>query len=195
VRQTRFAAQEKGRKLAMQLKPGDWLCAQVRWRPRSTRNRGSVEASDNAEERWSKEPYWIGRAADAGNGSCIVKKFEARDVGGASGGTVFEGTTFGAGDIAVAVEWYDRHPADSEGLHFQKWDHEAAGNDVDARFVISATEIRHGKFNMSKARVVEPALNTARYTRHGPHRSCSRAVDQVWELGRDIHARIMASLW
>ncbi|KAJ1635851.1 hypothetical protein T492DRAFT_963255, partial [Pavlovales sp. CCMP2436] len=41
---------------------------------------------------------------------------------------------------AFDASWFDRHAADSEGMHFVEWDSVAAGNDPDARFVLNATE-------------------------------------------------------
>jgi len=70
-------------------------------------------------------------------------------MGPRGGSAVFEGTRFDAGDKAIAVEWFDRHPVDPEGLHFTPWNYLEAGHDEDQRFIINSTEMRAARFAMN----------------------------------------------
>ena len=50
-----------------------------------------------------------------------------------------DGTMFTEGDIAIAVEWYDRMTEDDEGLLFTK---EVGADGAAVRSVINSTELR-----------------------------------------------------
>ena len=50
-----------------------------------------------------------------------------------------DGTMFTEGDIAIAVEWYDRTTEDDEGLSFSK---EIGANGAAVRGIINSTELR-----------------------------------------------------
>lgn len=108
----------------------------------------------------------IGRAADAGDGSC-----------------------------AMAVEWYARHPSDSEGFTF-RWGgggYEADSHAADKRFLINPSKLQACfRVGRSTVKPIQAALNEARRTDAGPQKA-SRA-DQLWELGRDVHAQILRTL-
>ena len=50
------------------------------------------------------------------------------------------GTMFREGDIAIAIEWYDRTADDDDGMNFAKWvDAEGDGSKQD---IINSTELR-----------------------------------------------------
>jgi hypothetical protein len=137
--------------------------------------------------RWRARQYWIGQAADAGNGSCIIKEFT-------DGGGMLEATTFSKGDIALAVKWFDRHPSDPEGMHFVEWDSAASGNDADARFVLNSTEVRAVNVKLNPVPPVGVPLVVGRARRSGvqPRAPVSPTI---WELPRKAHDEILATLW
>ena len=62
--------------------------------------------------------YWLGRVVDAGKnhhlGKGVLKQVTAARV-------TISDTMFTQGDIAIAIEWYDRTTDDDEGLSFEKW--------------------------------------------------------------------------
>jgi len=81
--------------------------------------------------------YWIGRVVDAGAkhhlGAGVLTQCTKRreDI---------NGTMFTEGDIAIAIEWYDRTAEDDDGLSFSKWvDTEGDGSKQD---IINSTELR-----------------------------------------------------
>jgi hypothetical protein len=49
-------------------------------------------------------------------------------------------TMFTDGDIAIAVQWYDRTTEDDDGLSFERWVSDAA--DAGAQDIINSTELR-----------------------------------------------------
>lgn len=161
------------------------------WRTWGLKTFVRLEALNRAaSETWSKESYWIGRGAPGGrgDGTCIIRDdFKGRQT--------FEGTQFSEGDVAIAVEWYDRHPSDPDGMHFVRWDHVAAGNAADTRYVLNSTELRMTKFSMLELPPLQPALQVVRRTRVSVHRA-SRAEDrQIWQLPRHLHAEFLSLMW
>ena len=81
--------------------------------------------------------YWIGRVVDAGAkhflGAGVLKQVTKRreDI---------NGTMFTEGDIAIAIEWYDRTADDDDSMSFAKWvDAEGDGSKQD---IINSTELR-----------------------------------------------------
>jgi len=125
VANERKRAQALGHKLARKLKVGDWIAVQAR-------------------ERWSTKEvvhyraghHWVGRVVDAGAkhflGDGVLKQVTKRreDI---------DGTMFTEGDIAIAVEWYDRTTDDDEGLSFCK---EIGSDGAAVRGIINSTELR-----------------------------------------------------
>jgi len=93
------------------LRPGQFIAVEVK----PPRRFGRRRAGD-VEDEWLRQGqgYWIAQTADAGDGSCVVQKFLAR-------GTL-SGTRFERGEVAIAIKWWDRVPADSRGLSFAEWD-------------------------------------------------------------------------
>jgi hypothetical protein len=105
--------------------------------------------------------YWLGRVVDAGTnhhlGKGVLKQVTKRrdDI---------NGNMFTEGDIAIAVEWYDR-VADDEGLSFEKWvDTEG---DTSRQDVINSTELRAAsstpfacglRFTMAAQQAIQPAF-------------------------------------
>ena len=81
--------------------------------------------------------YWIGRVIDAGTnhhlGLGVLKQVTKRreDI---------NDTLFTEGDIAIAVQWYDRASDDDEGLSFTKWSD--TEGDAAAQCIINSTELR-----------------------------------------------------
>ena len=102
----RRRAQTLGHKLARTLKVGDWIAIQARER-----------WSTKEEVHYRAGHYWVGRVVDAGIdhflGKGVVRQATKRreDI---------NGTMFTEGDIAIAIEWWDR-TTDDEGLAFEKW--------------------------------------------------------------------------
>ena len=63
--------------------------------------------------------YWVGRVVDAGTdhflGKGVLKQVTRRH-------ETINDTMFTEGDIAIAIEWFDRTEEDGDdGLHFEKW--------------------------------------------------------------------------
>jgi len=126
VANERKRAQALGHKLARKLKVGDWIAVQAR-------------------QRWSTAEivhyraghYWVGRVVDAGKkhhlGDGVLKQVTARR-------ETINDTMFTEGDIAIAVQWYDRTSDDDDGLSFTKWcDPEG---DAATQCIINSTELR-----------------------------------------------------
>ena len=105
--------------------------------------------------------YWLGRVADAGTnhnlGKGVVKQVTKRreDI---------NGNMFTEGDIAIAVEWYDR-VTDDEGLSFEKW-LDTEGN-TSRQDVINSTELRAASstplacglhFTLAAQQAIQPAF-------------------------------------
>jgi len=151
VANERKRAQALGHKLARKLQVGDWVAVQAR-------------------ERWSTKEvvhyraghHWLGRVVDAGAdhflGKGVLKQVTKRreDI---------DGTMFTEGDIAIAVEWYDRTTEDDEGLLFTK---EVGADGAAVRSVINSTELRAASSTpfdngllFTMAPVVEQAIQPA----------------------------------
>ena len=106
--------------------------------------------------------YWLGRVVDAGKnhhlGKGVLKQVTAARV-------TISDTMFTQGDIAIAIEWYDRTTDDDEGLSFEKWlDTEG---DASVQTIINSTELRAASstpfdnglhFTMAVEAPIAPAL-------------------------------------
>ena len=137
------------------------------------------------------ESYWIGRGAQGGrgDGTCIIRDdFNSLRED-------FEGTAFSKGDIAIAVEWYDRDPSDPDGKTFVRWDPVAAGNAPDTRFVLTSTELRMIDFEMREKASIQPPLGVVRRTRRAVHRAATPSERALYELPDEVHAAIIAEVW
>jgi len=105
---------------------------------------GRRRAGD-VEDEWLRQGYWIAQAADQGDGTCLVKTFDAR-------GTM-NGTRFERGEVAIAVKWWDRVPSDSRGLSFVEW-HDEDGDDA---FIVNSSQIRF-KPTLTRVEPISPAF-------------------------------------
>ena len=96
----------------------------------------------------AKDPYWIGRVLDSGNGSPQTRRVEQRET--------LNGTSFQAGDIAIAVQWFHRDDADSERLTFVM---DAPHSDAARVDVFNSTELRVTQLELKE--VVAPTFTPA----------------------------------
>ena len=92
-------SQKKGRELAKQLKPGEYIAVQDR------------------EGQHCGAPFWIGITCDTGDGTCIAravpKQPPTKGRGRGRGGSMptqrrtehIDGIRFDEGDVAVSVRW------------------------------------------------------------------------------------------
>ena len=121
VRERRIAAQEEGRKLASQLKAGDIV---------------SVQARNDPDQL-----YFVGRCIEGGvtDESPIVQK-----VPPGKRTVKVNKTAFSPGDYVVAVKWFDRDPADSEGQTFidRPTPQNEDGDAIPELDVFNSTELR-----------------------------------------------------
>jgi hypothetical protein len=155
VANERKRAQTLGHKLARKLKVGNWVAVQARerWSTKEvvhyragTPPLAGAACSHAAHSRAAQlmcapvfvaGHYWIGRVVDAGAkhhlGAGVLKQVTKRreDI---------NDTMFTEGDIAIAIEWYDRTD-DEDGLSFTK----EVGPEADAatpQSIINSTELR-----------------------------------------------------
>ena len=57
--------------------------------------------------------------------------------------TIIQGNLFTEGDIAIAVQWYDRLPIDPQGLKFRKWTPpREPGEEPVPPTIMNSTELR-----------------------------------------------------
>tara|TARA_B110000027_G_C16025282_1_gene258230 strand:- start:69 stop:788 length:720 start_codon:yes stop_codon:yes gene_type:complete len=150
VANERKRAQALGHKLARKLKVGDWIAVQARQRWSTAEivhyRAGTPLRAHPACARAAQLPcaqvsvtghYWVGRVVDAGKkhhlGDGVLKQVTARR-------ETINDTMFTEGDIAIAVQWYDRTSDDDDGLSFTKWcDPEG---DAATQCIINSTELR-----------------------------------------------------
>ena len=130
IGERRRVAQEEGHRLATKAKPGMWFAAQAR-------NHNTI---------------WVGKFADKGDGSTVIKKVEERSEEAPSGmgvrtlGTeVVDGTHFTRGDYMLAVEWWDLDPSDPESRTYKKW---VPPGGSPRQHVLNSTELRAIDFTM-----------------------------------------------
>ena len=122
--------------IAGKLKVGDW---------------GAVQARDGS----SDEHFWIFRAVDAGNGTPIIQKFKDRR--GSLADKFGNSTLFTEGDYAIAVEWWDRDPADDTNLTFMPWVPNGA-TFGKYHCVVNSTEVRSACFQVAQDGTVSSGM-------------------------------------
>jgi hypothetical protein len=151
---------------------------------------------------------WLGRVVDAGTnhhlGKGVLKQVTKRrdDI---------NGNMFTEGDIAIAVEWYNR-TTDDDGLSFEKWvDTEG---DTSRQDIINSTELRAASstpfasglcFTMTAQQAIQPA-----FTPPAPpaaRRSGRRAAvvelepappppdDTIFEMSARVDEQIRGGCW
>ena len=87
------------------------------------------------------------RAVDAGNGSPVIEKFAGRR--GFLEDKFGNKTLFTEGDYAIAVEWWDRDPADPTDLTFMPW--VPAGATLGKyHCIVNSTEVRSACFQVAR---------------------------------------------
>ena len=217
-------AQALGHKLARNLKVGDWVAVQARERW-STKEEvhyraGVLCAIQPPHPTAPHHPcshrvtlasghFWLGRIVDAGQkhflGDGVLKQVTKRrdDI---------NGTMFTEGDIAIAIQWYDRVDGESDGLSFEKWvDTEG---DASKQDIINSTELRASSstpfenglhFTMALQQPIEPAFKPppSPVVRRSGRKAAVQEVaapppppdDALWDMPALVDEQIRRGCW
>ena len=120
------------------------------------------------------------------------------------------GTRFNEGDLAIAVQWYDRLSENLEGLRFRMWRLKWRPAGDDGISLVNSTELRAaGKTNDVDVRpcapsgFVQPArVHPVRAVRGGRHAALVALApppepppDTVYEMRADVDALIRRECW
>ena len=170
----------------LQLKVGQWITVQAR-------ERWSVRE----ETHWRAGHYWLARVVDAGEkhhlGDGVVRQITAQR-------ETIQGTTYTRGDIAIAVEWYDRVDDTADGLKFVKW---VPPSDAPAQCVVNSTELRAIDLDVRPCLpTVTPPLRTQQVRRSGrlagvsgPAPAAELPADTIFEIGVDPDVQVRTQCW